>query len=785
MDNLIEKFEASFECSWLPEKLLEEYSPVECLAENDQCTTLLLQSRSGEGKSVAKCYNRDNVQVSVAENEILSTVSHDGLPDYVGKYENDKTVCVVRRYIEGESFDKVIRGKKFTPEETASFALKVCDILYYLHSCPRPVLHRDIKPGNIVMDEKGNVYLIDFGISRMIRDAEKKDTKIAATASYAPPEQFGFLPTDARSDIYALGVVLNEMLTGSTELNKKGSGGGMDRIIAKCTAFSPDDRYRSAQQLKKDIRRWKRRHLRSAAAVLMCAVFIVLAILLAGFLKNLPFFAEKDVTEPVEEVVSQSDEESFIYPMEDLPQYSFDSDKGIMILSDIGDISSAVPWSSDNSFRAYKVTELVIGDGVSGVDNLIFGSFTNLRRLTLSASVYEEMEGNVFNGTQRLERITVGPDDITGVGWTYDRTAKTMELFYSGSGNGEFNGENSWHKLECINIEKIKHVKVGEGVTVLGFNMLWDHRSMESLELPGTLEKLDPSNFADTPSLVSVTVNPESKAFRSQDGVLYGLDDSTDSEYLHEKICFVPRDRTGVFSIPDGIRRLGRYCFADCKGITKIVFPESMAIVETSVFVNMIGLTGIELPENSNFMLDAEYGVLYTEGVSLQEDGTLITFMDILAALPYISGHYRIPDHYDRVEIYNDAFTGCKNLKEITIPENVVCIGAGSFIGCSSLEAINLPEDISGFSEDDRARYLGYEAFARSGLKSIRIPYGVTVIPEYCFYGCTYLTEVYIPDTVDSIESHAFEACGALRKIYRTNRNGTVIQSNNSGDTAH
>jgi len=766
MDNLIEKFEASFECSWLPEEMLEKYSPVECLAENDQCTTLLLQSRSGGEKSIAKCYKKDSVQVSVAEDDILSSISHDGLPDYVGRFENDETVCVVRRYIEGESFDKVIRGRKFSPEETASFALKICDILDYLHSRPQPVLHRDIKPGNIVVDEKDNVYLIDFGISRMICDAEKKDTKISATASYAPPEQFGFLPTDARSDIYALGVVLNEMLTGSTELDKKLSAGGIDRIIAKCTAFSPDDRYRSAQQLRKDIRRWKHRRLRAVAAVLLCAMLITIAVPLAGLLKFYPFFEKKDVVDPAEENLC----------------YSFDTESGAMTLSGSGEMSVEL-WSSDSDFKSYKVNELVIGDGVSGVDKMVCGSFTNLKQLTVSASAFEDMEGSAFNNSRFLNRITVEEDDITGVGWTYDRSAKTLEIFHNGSGTGDLSGETLWHKLECIDIERIKYVKVGEGITGLGFNVFWNHRAMSSLELPSTLAKLESSNFADTPSLVSVTVHPDNKYFRSVDGVLYSCDTATDVDHPIEKLCFVPRNCAGIFRILSGTDVVDSFAFADCVEITEIVFPESLSVVKGSAFVKADSLTGFDLSENSLFLLDEKNGILYSEGAKPEEDGSILNTMEIIVALPSISGYYKVPDHYDQVEIRNNAFFGCRKLTGITIPENVVRIGDGAFIDCSSLETVDMPGDISGFSEYARSQYLGYEAFVRSGIKSVRIPYGVTCVPEYCFYGCTNLTEVYMPDTVEKIENTSFENCGALRKIHNTDRNGTVIKSNNSGGT--
>lgn len=378
MEQLIKDFEFSFDDSWLPADMLKLYSPIECLADNSGCTTLILENRETGEKCIAKCYNKDDVTISVTENEILSMISHKGLPKYMGQYENDQTVCVLREYIKGQPLDKIISQRKFTPEEISSFALKICDILDYLHTLPTPVLHRDIKPENIIIDENSDVYLIDFGISRILRDVEKKDTKIAATAAYAPPEQFGFLPTDARSDLYALGVVMNEMLTGSVTLNKNISDNSIGRIIRKCTAFSPNDRYNSARQLSLDIisRKYRAAIITVAAAVsLLAAALLVFGIFtLVNSINSANNIPTADSSPIILAEVSSSDMSG-----EGTLTFRLDTDSGVMTISGRGRITEDCLPSAE-IINPRMVSELVFEEGITEIGRFHPNSYTNLKK---------------------------------------------------------------------------------------------------------------------------------------------------------------------------------------------------------------------------------------------------------------------------------------------------------------------------------------------------------------------------------------------------------------------
>ena len=121
----------------------------------------------------------------------------------------------------------------------------LCHAMGVLHS--RGLVHRDIKPENVIISDHGRVVLIDFNASRQVSQSSH-DTVIMGTVGYVSPEQLGLCQTDARTDIYAAGVFYNVMLTGQhpSAVIAPGRAG---RIVRKCTAVNPDERYQTADAL--------------------------------------------------------------------------------------------------------------------------------------------------------------------------------------------------------------------------------------------------------------------------------------------------------------------------------------------------------------------------------------------------------------------------------------------------------------------------------------------------------------------------------------------------------
>ena len=138
-------------------------------------------------------------------------------------------------------------------DEAVSMIIQLCRILKQLHRCRSPIIHRDLKPANIMISSDGVVKLIDFNAAKEYRMGQMEDTCLMGTREYAAPEQYGFGQSDARTDIYALGVILNRLLTGDFPKNKLYEG-RLKPVIQTCIQMDADARYQSVELLE---RHWK------------------------------------------------------------------------------------------------------------------------------------------------------------------------------------------------------------------------------------------------------------------------------------------------------------------------------------------------------------------------------------------------------------------------------------------------------------------------------------------------------------------------------------------------
>jgi tRNA A-37 threonylcarbamoyl transferase component Bud32 len=268
-----------------PEEFLESYEPIECLSSNTMGETLLVEEKKSGEYHIAKCYPGTAEKSRVSESELLRKLTHHGLPQFTGEYKSESMLCVVREFANGITLDQWMKSGLFTQEEAVSIGLQLCDILGYLHTQEPPVIHRDIKPQNIVINDQGKVKLIDFGISRVYDKNAKNDTVCMGTMEFSPPEQFGYAQTDCRADIFSLGVLMRYLLTGETDAKAaegKITNRSLAKIISRCAAFSPEDRYDSALKVKQKLLDVNANRAKQAARILFRTA--ALAVLLAvGF----------------------------------------------------------------------------------------------------------------------------------------------------------------------------------------------------------------------------------------------------------------------------------------------------------------------------------------------------------------------------------------------------------------------------------------------------------------------------------------------------------------------
>jgi serine/threonine protein kinase len=280
---LVEEFLISFDDSRFPNDFLQHYEPMECLAYNTIGETLLVKDRQSGHYYVAKCYAEKSLLSQTTESDLLKKLHHTGLPAFVDEYENEVMLCVIREFAQGLPLDKLAKQNRFNMQQAISITIQLCDILSHLHEQTPPIIHRDIKPQNIIIDEQGKITLIDFGISRIYDETAQEDTISFGTKNFAAPEQYGFSQTDCRSDIFSLGVLLCWLLTGQAATNQAVEqipNKQLAGIVKKCTAFAPKDRYKNVARVRDALtgRNIKKRVLAFlCTAVLLVTSFFLLS----------------------------------------------------------------------------------------------------------------------------------------------------------------------------------------------------------------------------------------------------------------------------------------------------------------------------------------------------------------------------------------------------------------------------------------------------------------------------------------------------------------------------
>lgn len=233
--------------------IFEEYEEIVQLRE-DRAIWLVLDKRCK--KVFIKKYRQD---FGLDVYESISHIQDPHIPKIIKCQEIEGILCIIEEYIPGETLQEMMdRDYIFSRNETIKIMLQLCDALECLHIRFHPIIHRDIKPSNIVISSDGILKLIDYNAARRYERGATQDTRYMGTPGYAAPEQYGFFQSDVRTDIYAMGVVLNYMLTGC-HISEETASGKLGKIVKKCTRLDPSKRYDSVTDVKRDLQKTTRR----------------------------------------------------------------------------------------------------------------------------------------------------------------------------------------------------------------------------------------------------------------------------------------------------------------------------------------------------------------------------------------------------------------------------------------------------------------------------------------------------------------------------------------------
>ena len=372
-------------------------------------------------------------------------------------------------------------------------------------------------------------------------------------------------------------------------------------------------------------------------------------------------------------------------------------------------------------------------------------------------------------------------------------TEFTVSVTYEGNSYSSYSNE---YTGSVVIPETVTYNGKTYSVTSIGESAFNDCSGLTSVTIPNSVTSISGAAFRDCSGLTSVTI-PNSVASIGE-SAFYGCRGLT-SVTIPESVTSIS---SGAFhlcsgltsvTIPNSVTSIGDYAFSYCSGLTSVTIPNSVTSIGVNPFVSCSGLTSI-IVEDGNSKYDSRDGC---NAIIESSSNTLVAGCKNTAipnnvtsigssAFSYCSGLTSVTIPESVTSISSGAFSGCSNLITVTINSNsfistnfsydsslgvvfgwqvkeyilgdgVVSIGGYAFRGCSGLTSVTIPNSVNS---------IGYSAFSGcSGLTSVTIPNSVTSIDGAAFSGCSGLTSVTIPNSVTSIGSSAFRDCSGLTSV--------------------
>lgn len=182
--------------------------------------------------------------------QFLKTHPQPYVPTVYEVIPNGQWLIILEEYLTGQNLEELLETKCFSDVEASEIVIQLCYALEPLHKAN--IVCRDLKPANVMMTTSGEVKLVDFNIARTFQKEQSRDTLLMGTEAFASPEQFGFGQTDARSDIYSLGIMLNYLILKEFPIDRLVAG-PLHNVIQRCISLDPKDRYQSVDMLANDL----------------------------------------------------------------------------------------------------------------------------------------------------------------------------------------------------------------------------------------------------------------------------------------------------------------------------------------------------------------------------------------------------------------------------------------------------------------------------------------------------------------------------------------------------
>lgn len=557
--------------------------------------------------------------------------------------------------------DKHVAANDFDEDETIRVGIEICTALE--HCQRKGILHLDIKPSNIFVTEEGHYKLGDFGISRSIDDLATRPLK-EFTPNFMGPELYQFLKEKGNAkdkavssdimvskyDQYSLGLVLywirnnrrppflpdrlvtrqdrkdafDRRMAGEPLPPLKDTSEGLAKIIYKASAFKPKDRFSDPTEMKDALEallsgtkknRYLKRVIISILATLACIAIVI------GYSVIKKRIEDGSKTSPS-------------------PSPS------------ISPIISPTPSPDIEGADAY---------GVCG-ENLHWQINGSVLRIYGTGGMYDYNSTTnrpPWNDYQSMITKVVIDEGITKIGeYAFFESEELIEVELP-------------HSLRRINrmafgyCYQLPSLIIPEGVEHLETSIVYRCPCLRDISLPGSIKLIEGSFAGECESLTSITLGEDCTAYVVQDGVLF---DSA----MEELICHPAGLSDLSYTIPDKVRTIGVYAFAENKNLIEVSIPNGLVLIDSCAFTGCKNLRSVVIPNSVSTLGNyAFYGCEKLKSIQLPPN---IGWID------------------------QQAFYNCYSLQEIVVPSKVTRIGTAVFGNCSNLQKIVLPVSITSIS---------------------------------------------------------------------------------------